>query len=156
MDLLVLGLVLLFPVLDNLSMELFASSAVHGVHGHRLLELFELLFNLSALGLLLVEFVLELASHTIVAILSLFQVVADLVNVGKSVEVLVLVQHLVSVLLEVTVAARVNQDDLLLALFVGLFELLVLTALIFDSLDEFTLHGRLTWEVADAAIVLLI
>ena len=82
MNLLILGFIGFFPVFDDLGAELFTSAAVDGVHGNRTLELLELLLNLCALRLLLVQLVLEFTSHTIVTVLSFFQVVSDLMHVG--------------------------------------------------------------------------
>lgn len=87
--------------------------------------------------------------------MSLFQVVANLVDVCKCVQVLVLVQHLIRLFLVVAIAV-VHQDDLALAVLVDLLELKVLVSLVLDRLDEFALHGRLAWQVADATIVFLI
>ena len=102
MNFLILGLVGLFPLLDDLGAQLFARAAVHGVHSDRALELLELLLDLRALSLLLVELVLELTGHSIVTILRLFQVVPDLMNVSEGVEIFVLVEHLISALVMVT------------------------------------------------------
>ena len=48
--------------------------------------------------LFLVEFVLQFTCHAIITILCLFQVESDLMDVGKSVEVLMLMQELVRAL----------------------------------------------------------
>ena len=63
------------------------------------LQLLELMLNLLTLLLFLVELVLEFTRHTVVTILSLLQVESDLMHVGKSVEILVLVKKLVLALL---------------------------------------------------------
>jgi len=140
MHFLILGLISLLPLLDDLGTEFLARPAVDSVHRNRALQLLELLLNLRALRLLLIKFVLELASHAIVPILGLLQVVSDLMNVGKGVQVLVLVKHLIRVLLVVTVV-RVHQDDLALAVLVRFLQLLVLTTLIFDGRNELLLHS---------------
>ena len=155
MNLLVLSLVSFLPLFDHLGAQLLASSAVNGVHSDRALELLELLLDLSALGLLLVKLVLQLTSHAVVPILSLLQVVTDLMHVSKSVEVLMLVEHLVSLLLIVSVV-MVHQDDLSLALFVELLKLLIFATLILNSRNQLSFHGRLTGKVTDTAIVVLI
>jgi len=54
MDLLILCLISVLPLLDDFCIELLASAAVDSIHGYTSLELFELLFDLSAFGLLLV------------------------------------------------------------------------------------------------------
>ena len=95
MHFLILRVVLVLPVFDDLLRQFLSCSAVDGVHCHGALKLLELLLDLRALGLLLVKFVLEFTSHTIVSILSLFEIVTNLMDVGEGVEVFVLVQHLV-------------------------------------------------------------
>ena len=145
MNLLILGLISLLPLLDDLGAKLFASPGVDSIHSDTALQLFELLLNLCALGLLLIQLVLELASHAVVPVLSLFEIVTDLMNVGKGVEVLVLVEHLVSLLLVVTVVVVVHQDDFTLSLFIRLLQLLVLPSFVLDRLNELSLHSRLGW-----------
>jgi hypothetical protein len=76
--------------------DLLSCSAIHSILGHTSLELLELRLDLTAFCLLLIKFCLELRSHLVVAILGLLKVEADLMHVGKSVEILVLV-HLLSV-----------------------------------------------------------
>lgn len=93
--------------------------------GNTALELLELLLDLFALGLFLVELCLEFRCHLVVAILGFFQVEPDLMHVGKGVQVFVLV-HLLSVSLGMTVAmvrllvkgVRVHQHDLALEFFI--------------------------------------
>ena len=155
MNFLIFGLISLFPLLDNLLRKLLSSAAVHSIHSDRSLQLFELLLDFRALRLLLVQFVLKLTSHTVVTILGLFQVVTDLMDISKSVQVLVLVKHLVSVLFVITIIV-IHDDDLALAVFIDLLELGVLASLIFDSLDKLTLHGRMTRQVAHSAIEFIV
>ena len=155
MDLLIFSLVGFLPFFNNLGAELLASTTVDSVHGHTALELLELLLDLSAFGLLLVKFVLELAGHAVVSVLSLLQVVADLMHVSQSVQVLVLVKHLIA-LFFVVAGVSLHKNDLALALFVQLLEILVLATLIFNSLDKLTLHRRLTGEVSHTIVVLLV
>ena len=140
MHLLVFGFIGLFPLLDHFGAQFLACTAVHSVHGNGALQLLELLLNLRALRLLLVELVLQLTGHPVVAILRLLQVVSDLMHVGERVEVLMLVEHLISALVVVT-SVRVHQDDLLLAIFIGSLELLIFTTLILDRSDQLFLHS---------------
>ena len=63
-------------------------------------------------------------------------------NVGKRVQVLVLVQHLISLFFVVAVA-MVHQNDLALTVLVDLLQLKVFVSLVLDGLNELTLHGRL-------------
>ena len=91
MNFLILGFIGFFPVFDHLSAELFTSSAMDGVHGYTTLKLLELLLNLCALSLLLVQLVLKFTSHAIVTVLSFLQVISDLMHVSKSVQILMLV-----------------------------------------------------------------
>lgn len=151
MNFLVLGLVVLFPVLDHLGTQLLASSAEHCVLCHTSLQFLELVLNFLAFLLFLVELVLEFGCHTVVTILSLLQVESDLMDVGKGVEVLVFMEELVLALL-IEGRGRVHQDDLSLALFVLLLELLVLTAFILDGSDELSLHILLLWQLTDTVI----
>ena len=76
-------------------------------------------------------------------------------DVSKSVEVFVLVEHLIGALVLLT-CIRVHQDNLLLAILVSTFELLVFTALILYRSYQLFLHCGGGWEVACAAIVVLI
>jgi len=153
MNFLVLGLVMLFPVLDHLGTEFLASSAEHGVLCNTSLQFLELMLDFLALLLFLVELVLEFGCHAIVAILSLLQVESDLMDVGESVEVFVLMEELVLTLL-VEGRGRVHQDYLSLALFVLLLELLILTAFILDGIDELFLHILLLWKLTDTVILI--
>ena len=121
MHLLIFSLISLLPLLDDLGAEFLACPAVDGVHSDRSLQLLELLLNLRALRLLLIEFVLEFASHAIVPILRLLQVVSNLMDIGEGVQVLVLMKHLISVLFIVTIVS-VHQDDLALAVLVCLLQ----------------------------------
>lgn len=95
MNFLILGLVMLFPVLDHLGTQLLASSAEDCVLSYTSLQLLELVLNLLALLLFLVELVLEFTCHSVVAILRLLQVESDLMHVGQSIEVLVLMKQLI-------------------------------------------------------------
>ena len=81
-NLLILSLVMLFPVFDHFCAQFLASSTEDSVLGYAALELFKLVLDLLALLLFFVEFVLQLACHAVVPILSLFEVESDLVNVG--------------------------------------------------------------------------
>lgn len=76
-------------------------------------------------------------------------------DISKSVQVLVLVKHLVSVLLVITIVV-IHDDDFTLAVFIDLLELGVFTSLIFDSLDKLTLHGRMARQVAHSAIEFIV
>ena len=76
-------------------------------------------------------------------------------DVSEGVEVLVLMQQLVRALLTECVC-RIHQDDLSLALFILLLELLVLAPLVFDSIDKLSLHFWLTWQITDSFTKLLI
>ena len=129
---------------------------MHGVHCYTALQFLELLLDLGTFGLLLVELVLKFSSHTVVSILSLLEIVTDLMDVSQGVQVLVLVKRLISLLLVVAIVARLHQDDLALGFLVGLLQLLVLSTLILDSLDQLSLHGWLRGQVTDSAIVLFV
>ena len=85
MDFLIFGFVGFLPILDDLSAELLTSTAVYSVHSNGSLEFLELLLDLSALRLFLVKLVLQLTSHSVVPILSFFQVIANLMDISKSV-----------------------------------------------------------------------
>ena len=63
-------------------------------------------------------------------------------HIGQSIEIFMLVKHLVGVVRVVAIGV-VHQDDLLLALFILLSQLLVFAAFIFNGLNELTLHRRL-------------
>lgn len=78
----VLGFVSSFPVVDHSSAQRLVGAAEHGVLGHGALKLLELMLNFFALSLLLVELGLEFRSHAVVTLLGLFQVEADLMDIG--------------------------------------------------------------------------
>mmetsp|Transcript_24306 Transcript_24306/g.30135 ORF Transcript_24306/g.30135 Transcript_24306/m.30135 type:complete len:214 (+) Transcript_24306:617-1258(+) len=153
--LLVFSLVGFLPLLDDFLGQFLASAAVDGVHGDRTLQFLELLLNLSALSLLLVQFVLKLTGHTVVTILSLLEIVANLMHVSESVQILVLMEHLIGVLLEVAIV-MIHDNDLALAVFVDFLEFLVFAPFIFDGLDELTLHSGVARQVTHAAIVFVV
>ena len=155
MNFLILGFVSFLPLFDYLGTQFLASATVDGVHGDTAFQLLELLLDLRALGLLLVQLVLKLTSHAIVTILRLLQVVTDLMHVGKSVQIFMLVKHLVCLFLSITIA-RVHENDFSLALFVELLKLEVFTTLVIDRLNQLTLHRWLTGQVTDTAVVLFI
>ena len=58
------------------------------------IKFLKLMFNFFAFSLLLIKFGLEFAGHTVVAVLGFFEIKSNLVDICESVEVLVLVQHL--------------------------------------------------------------
>ena len=60
------------------------------------LELLELALDLLTLGLLFIQLSLQLTGHLVVPVLGLLQVKADLMHVGKGVQILVLV-HLLGI-----------------------------------------------------------
>ena len=103
MNFLILGLISFLPIFDHLGTELFTSTAMDSVHCDTTFELFELLLDLCALRLLLVELVLEFTSHAIVTVLSFFEVISDLMHVGEGVQIFMLVQHLICLFLVFTV-----------------------------------------------------
>lgn len=155
MDLLILGFIGFLPFFDDFGAEFLAGPAVDSVHRDRPLQLLELLLDFGTLGLLLVELILEFASHSVVPILGLLEVVSDLMHVCQRVQVLVLVKHLISVLLVVTIIG-VHKDDLSLAILVSLLELLVLTSLILNGRNELFFHGCGGREVTSATVVIFI
>ena len=107
----------LFPLVKGLLGDLLSCSREHCVLSHTSLELLELLLDLVALRLLLVELGLQLSSHLVVPVLGLLQVDPDLVDVSQGVQVLVLV-HLDIRLLVVRLEVRVHCDNLLLEVLV--------------------------------------
>jgi hypothetical protein len=113
MDLLLFESLTLFPLVESLLGNLFTSSREYSVLSDTSLQVFELLLNFFALSLLLVELGLELCNHLVVSLLSLLKVDSDLMDVSKSVEVLVLV-HLHIRLFVILFEIRVKHYDLLL------------------------------------------
>lgn len=90
MNLLILSFVSFLPLFDDFSTQFFTSTTMNGIHSDTALELLELLLNFRALCLLLIELILKFTSHAIITILSLFQVVTDLMHISKCVKILVL------------------------------------------------------------------
>ena len=150
--LLVLGLICLFPLLDHLDWKLLASSAVLGIHSDTLLQFLELLLDLHAFLLLLVQFVLKFTGHSVVPLLSLLEIVTNLMDVGQGVEILVLVEHLVSLLLGLF-ACVLHQDDLLLEFLILSLQFVVLVHLIVYGLDELSLHDWLGWQISNRIVI---
>ena len=113
------------------------------------------MLNFLALSLLLVELSLELASHSVVAILGFLEVEPDLVDVSKGVQILVLIEKRVSLWVLFT-SVCVTQNDLLLQFFILPLESLVLLTFIMDSLNEFLLHLSLVENVFVDAVFILV
>ena len=110
------------------------------------------MFNFLAFCLLLIQLCLQLASHSVVAVLRVFEVKTDLVDVGQCVEVFVVAHHLVR-LCKLLLFDRLIQDDFLLKLFIVGLELLVLSTLIQYRLDKLPLHLVLVKQVPRIAVV---
>lgn len=91
MHFLILQRLALFPLVPLLGRNDLSSPGEDSVRSDTSLQLFELLLNLMALGLFLVELGLELRGHFIVPILSFFKIDSYLMDVCQSVQVLVLV-----------------------------------------------------------------
>jgi len=140
------------PSLDHRLLQFLAGAGENGVLGNGVLQSFELSLDFLALALLLIEFGLKLRSHLIVAILSFLQIKANLMHIGQSVKVLMLVKHSLALLFIVTVVV-VHQVDLLLKVIVGLLKLFVFLTLVLNRNDQFLLHFGSSGQVTDAAIV---
>ena len=117
MDFLVFQGLTVLPLTEGLGWNLLTRSGEHSILRHTSLQLLELLFDLMALGLLLVQFGLQLRSHLVVPVLGFLKVDSDLMHISQGVEVLVLV-HLYVWLLVVLLVVLVHHDDLLLELLV--------------------------------------
>ena len=63
------------------------------------------------LGLLLIELGLQLRSHLVISVLSFFEVKSDLMNIGKSVEIFVLIHGHIGLLI-ILLKARFHYDNL--------------------------------------------
>ena len=113
------------------------------------------MLNFLTFLLFLIELVLKFTCHAVITILCLFEVKSDLMNVGKGVEVFVLMKELIRALLT-DIICWIHQDNLSLAFFILLFKLFVFTSFVLDGIDEFSLHLRLTWEIANTFILLVI
>ena len=81
-DLLILGGIRVLPLFNLLWRQFFAIPAVDRILSHWAFQLFELVLNFLTLCLFLIEFGLELACHSIVSVLSVFQVKTDLMDIG--------------------------------------------------------------------------
>lgn len=152
MHFLVTSSIVLFPVLDDLRAQLFARSAVDSILSNTAFEFFELMFNFLTLCLFFVKFCLQLTSHTVIAILCFFQVKTDLMHVGKSVEILVLVKQLV-ILLVLIATLSIQSENAALVFIILLLQRLILPAFILNGLNQFTLHLWLTREFSNTTIV---
>jgi len=115
-----------------------------------------LLLDFLALRLLFVQLGLQFRGHLVVAVLRFLQVKAHLVNVCQGVEVLVLVQHFLSVLLVLVAVAAIQNEDALLQILIGALELLVFLALVLYCENELLLHLGRRRKVAHTFVNLLI
>lgn len=79
------------PVFDNFSVQFPACSTENCVLRDATFEFFKLVLDFFAFSLLFIKFGLKLARHSVVSILSFFEVETDLVNICEGIEVLVLV-----------------------------------------------------------------
>jgi len=141
-DLLIFSFICFFPFLNHLWWKLLTSSTVLSIHGNTLLELFELLLNLHTFLLLFIKLILEFTCHSVISFLSLFKVVTNLMYICKSIEILVLMKHLICLLFRL-LACVLHQYNFLLEFFVLTLQFIVLMHLIMDSLNKFSLHNRL-------------
>lgn len=154
-DLLVLKALMHFPLLDHVLLQLLTGSAEHSILSDGVLKCLELGLNFLALRLLLVELSLEFGCHTIVSVLSLLQVESDLMHIGQSVEVLVLVKHLFALLLEVA-SGVVHLEDSSLEGIVLSLEGLVFFTLVFNSENQLCLHFGGGWQIANTLVLIVV
>lgn len=138
-DLLVVCRLRLLPLVEGLLLDLLAGSREDGILRDASLQLFELLLDLVALGLLLVQLRLKLRRHLVVAVLRLLEVDTNLVNVGERVEVLVLV-HLSLLLPVLDVKGLVHGEDLPLQVVVFAAKRLALPHFLLDCHDQIAFH----------------
>ena len=139
----------LFPLVKHLLGDLLAVAGEECVGRHAALELLELLLDLVALGLLLVELRLQFARHFVVALLCLLEVEAHLVDVCERVEVLVLVERAVALLVSAVVGVHVHEDDVLLQFPVLLLQAVLFAARLLDRNLQLALHLVLRGQVDD-------
>jgi hypothetical protein len=155
MNFTVLKALMHLPSINHGLFELFAGPREDSVLSDRVLKGLELSLNFLTFGLLFVKFGLEFGSHLIVTILGFLQVEAHLMHVSESVQVLVLVEHLLRLLLEVAIVV-VHQVDFLLQIVVGLLQKEVLFTFVLDRDNQLLLHFWGSGQVTDAAIVALL
>lgn len=120
----------MFLLSDLVNRDFLSCPGVHGILCDTSLQLLELGLDLLTFGLLLVELGLEFSGHLVIAILSLLQIEANLMHVGKSIQVFVFV-HLLSISLGMGVTSRlvslllinagIHKHDLPLQLFIVAF-----------------------------------
>lgn len=115
-----------------------------------------MLLDFLALRLLFVQLGLQFRGHLVVTVLCFLQVKAHLVNVCKGVQVLVLVQHFLSVLLILVAVSAIQNEDALLQILIGALELLVFLALVLYCENELLLHLCWRGKVAHTFVNLLI
>jgi hypothetical protein len=133
MHFLVLERLLLLPLIELFLGDLLSCSRENSILGDTSFEFLELLFDLVAFGLFLIKFCLELRGHLVISILGFFQVYSNLMDVGKCVQVLVLV-HLNVWLLFLLVEVRIHHNDLLLEVLIFFSELILFSQLLFNGL----------------------
>lgn len=155
MDLLVLKALMDLPLLDHVFLQLLAGSAEYSILGNGVLKSFELSLDLLALRLLLVELGLQFRGHSVVPVLSLFQIEANLMHVGKCVQVLMLLEHLLGLLLKVS-ASVIHLEDPALQRVILSFKRFIFFSFVLDCEDQFLLHFGGRGKVTDTTVVLLI
>lgn len=143
MHFLVFWCLVLFPVLYHFLLELLTSTRKDSVHSNRAFKFLELHLNFLALGLLFIKFSLKFTSHAIVTILSLFEIVTDLMNVSKCIKILVLVKQLL--LRAIFTLSVIHKNNFTLQVVVSRLQLFVLINFITDGLDKLEFHLGRWW-----------
>ena len=146
MHFLIFELLRLFPFIECFLGNGLASSGEHSIFSHTSLQLFELLLDFVTFSLFFIQFSLKFRSHFVVTVLSLFKIDSHLMNIRKSVQVLVLIHlnvRLTAVLLEV----GIHHNDLFLQLFILSLELVLLSQFFLNGLDKISFHFVLTWQL---------
>lgn len=95
MNLLVLSRIGVLPLFDLFWRKLLTIPTVNRVLRNRAFQLFKLVLYLLALRLFLIKLGLKLAGHAVVAVLGVFKVKANLMDISECIEVLVVTHHLV-------------------------------------------------------------
>jgi hypothetical protein len=82
----------ILPVFNHFSFKLLASTRKHSVLSHSAFKVLKLVLNFLTLSLLFIKLCLKLTSHSVVAVLGLFQVITNLMDVSESVQIFMLIQ----------------------------------------------------------------
>lgn len=139
MHLLVFTTFMIFPLFNHFRFKFHSSPWKNWILRHSFFQLFKLTFNLLTFRLLLIKFALQFTSHTIVSILSFFQIVSNLMHIGQSVQIFVLIQQLF-LLFTAIITKFIKHDNWSLQFIIASTKLLIFIDFVSYSLNKLSFH----------------